>query len=569
MTDLEKKEDIPSPSTGIEPGRHHISKTYIPLMMFRGFWTALLVAIVAVLNFEERADVIMRFMNFGSMVLFVAIGFIILMGIFGFIIWLSYKRLTWEITEDELHIYKGLVVKKKSHIPFRRIHSVNIEAKILDRIFGVVTVKFDTAAGSGGSEDAKLPAMKLSTAEMLRKEIFQRKNSEATEQVQGTIKGGGNILDGLNKENDNIRGVFAGDPISDLDPESEYRLTNKELVLLCISNGKAFAIIFAIALFIFQFINTIGDIGDAVVGEAEKTVDTLLSMGPVIITGLLMAVLVISIIISFISRALTYGNFVAKRYGTRIEISRGLVQKHSTGVAVERIQILKVKQGLIQRILGYAELSLQTASDLIKTDNDNQEINTGVVIHPFIKVSSIDEYMIKMLKEFSDRPTELEGLSGLAMRRSVVRYCMWTALFVILPLNIGWWILKQYVHVGASISFVGMDTLNNTVIGLSIAILVLMTAIGWGAWRGRAYAQNDGYIAMRSGVLGRERSYVPKKKIQFAMVNQNPFQKRVKLATIKANTAVMGSSFDSIKDVDIDLANNYLGWIEKGNETVL
>ena len=569
MADYQDKEPNSNPQYQIPPGRHHVSKIYMPLMIFRGIWAALLIAVVAALNMLDWASDVMALMNVRYIVVFAIIGFVIIMGIFAIITWMSFKRLTWEITDDEFHLYKGLIVKKKSHIPFRRIHSVNIEAKILDRIFGVVSVKFDTAAGSGGTEDAKLPAMKLSIAEMLRKEIFQRKNSAAVSSEQAIVTGGGNVLDGLNKENDNIRGVFAGDQVADLNPEAEYRLTNKELILLCISNGKALAIVFAILLFISQFINTIGDISEAVATEAERTMNTLMAMGPLIIVAIFIIALVVSTVISFITRALMYGNFVAKRYGSRIEISRGLLQKHSTGVAVERIQVLKVKQGLIQRILGYAELSLQTASATSNTDTNNKEINLGVIIHPFIKVSRIDDFMEKMLNEFSDRPVELKGLSTLAMRRSMVRYCIWTITLILLPLNIWWWTLKQYVLTDVTVPLVSMTTVNNSVIGLSIGILGLMIMIGWGAWKGRAYAQNSKYVVMRSGVLGRKKVYVPKAKIQFAQVSQNPFQKRVKLATIKANTAVMGSSFESIKDVSVDIGSDYLGWIQHGKETVL
>lgn len=543
----------------IGAGKHFVSKAYIPLMLARGFWTALLIAVLAAINILRDIDEIVQYVRVPNLPLLVVGGLILIMAAMAVVIWISYKRLTWEITDEEIHIYKGILVKKKSHIPFRRIHSVNIEAKILDRIFGVVTVKLDTAAGSSDSSDAKIPALRLSTAEALRSEIFTRKQAAVNGTTAETIKGGGNVLDPLQKENDGIRGVFAGDPNMDMTPEAEYRLTNKELVLLCISNGKAFAIIFAFLFFIYQGISTLEDFNEGMANEAEKVVDNVASLGPIVIAFIFLVAMIISLIISFVTRALTYGNFVARRYSERIEISKGLLQKKSTGVAVERIQTLKIEQGLIQRILGYAEISLETASAISVSSND-QEQNTGVVIHPFIKVSRIEDYMNTMLKEFNDRPSEMEGLTSLAMRRSIIRYGMWTILLILLPLNLTWYLLKKYAMLHVDFPAL-VSIVDQTIIGASVFIFILMLAIGFGVWKGRAYSKNERYIAMRKGILGREKTYIPRKKIQLAEVTQNPFQKRVNLITLKANTAVMGSSYESIKDVGMNLGNEYIDWI--------
>lgn len=547
----------------IEAGKHHVSKTYIALTLFRSFWTVLLIAAVAAINLIGEANEIMTYINLSKLPMYIALGVVLLLCIVGVVAWLSYKRLTWEITEDEIHVYKGLIVRKRSHIPFRRIHSVDINAKILDRIFGVVTLSLDTAAGSAGTGDAKIPALRLSTAELLRTEIFMRKKAVIegnTENIGETAKGGGNVLDGFSKENENLRGVFAGDTLDDMTPSAEYRLTNKELVLLCLSNGKAFALIFAGLYFAYECVGFLHDVNKELGETADELTNTLFSMGPIIIAGLFVVALIISVVISFLTKALTYGNFVARRYSQRIEVSTGLLQKKSTGVAVERIQTLQIKQGLLQRILGYAEISLETASAAAGSGND-QEQSPGVVVHPFIKLKNIDDYMDKLLSEFKDAPDKLDKLTGLAMRRSIFRYGMWTVLLIILPVNLSWMLVEKYAISDMNIPG-SIEIINNSVLSFSIAIFVIMLVMGWAAWKGRAFGRNDRYVAMRKGVIGRKKIYVPKTKIQFAAINQNPFQKRVKLVTIKANTAASGSTNQSLKDIGLEIGNDYLGWIE-------
>lgn len=555
----------------IEPGKHYVSKTYIPIQMFRGFWAIILVLAVGGANLIGEFESISKFLgsiNVSSFLIIIFVGgFVLLMAILFLVVFLSYKRLTWEITEDEIHIYKGIIVKKKSHIPYRRIHSVDINAKILDRIFGVVTLKMDTAAGSAGSEDARIPALDMRTAELLRTEIFKKKHeaehrSEAKSAGQsGTVVGETNFLEGLNKENDNLRGLYAGTPGFNMDPDSEYRLSNKELIIYCIANGKVFAVVFAILFFVYQAYGFVNQVSQEAAKFATDVTQEVMNAGPIIIVIIAVIALIFSLVASFLTRALTYGNFVVKRYGARIEVSTGLVQKKSTGVAVERIQTLKIKQGLLSRILGYAEISIETASGMGPSGGNEQQQNPGVVLHPFIKKDRIDDFMEKMLVEFQDKPDELEGLSKLAMRRSIFRYEMWTVILFILPIMFMWYAFSKY-GIFDELLPGGIAIINNSVWGVCIAAFILMPIIGWGAWKGRAYGRNQKYLALGNGVLSRNKIYIPKIKIQYANVKQNPFQKRVNLTTVVANTAALGSSNQSLKDVDVDRANEYLDWIE-------
>ena len=546
----------------IEPGRHFVSKTYIPITVCRGFWAALFLVVIGVINiFAEGGSEVLQYATAIKLLpLFIIGGFILVLGIIAVIAFISYKRLTWEITDEELHIYKGILIKKKSHIPFRRIHSVDINAKILDRIFGVVTVKLDTAAGSATKEDAKIPALHLSTAELLRTEIFQRKNIIENGQDMKTVKGGGNILEGLNSENENLRGIYAGGP-QNLTAKAEYRFSNKELILYCLANGKAFAIIFALLLFASQFLSILRAVNEDIGESAGNMANMLFSVGPIIIVGIFIVALLISIVISFITRALTYGNFIVKRYDARVEVSTGLIQKKSTGVAVERIQTLKIKQGLLHRILGYAEISIETASGMGPSGGNEQQSNPGVIIHPFIKANKVEDFMSKMLNEFTDRPDKLKGLTGLAMRRSIIRYGLWSMLLVILPANLCWRLVRDHGLEGeANLETISM--IGDIIMWSSIVLLLFMLILGWAVWKGRAYSHNTRYVAMRKGIIGRTKIFIPKLKIQYAQVSQNPFQKRFDLATIKANTAALGASNESMKDVRISEGDDYLQWIE-------
>ena len=78
--------------------------------------------------------------------LFGSIGVVVLVLVYGILAW---YRFTYRIEQGELRIEYGLIVRKKRYIPFDRIQSLDLSEGILQRLFGLVKVKVETA-GSGG-----------------------------------------------------------------------------------------------------------------------------------------------------------------------------------------------------------------------------------------------------------------------------------------------------------------------------------------------------------------------------------------------------------------------------------
>ena len=77
--------------------------------------------------------------------------FIIVSLVTGVISWLRYS---YRVEDGELRIESGVFVRKKRYIPFERIQSLDFSEGILQRPFGLVKVRVETA-GSSGSQDAE------------------------------------------------------------------------------------------------------------------------------------------------------------------------------------------------------------------------------------------------------------------------------------------------------------------------------------------------------------------------------------------------------------------------------
>ena len=92
---------------------------------------------------------------------------------------LSWLRFTYRIEEGELRIESGFFVKKKRYIPFERIQSLDFSEGILQRLFGLVKVKVETAGSSGSGEaEAVLTAITKAEAKAIQDILTSVKNAE-------------------------------------------------------------------------------------------------------------------------------------------------------------------------------------------------------------------------------------------------------------------------------------------------------------------------------------------------------------------------------------------------------
>ena len=100
----------------------------------------------------------------GIFMLFPIVGAIVLVGTgFSYIRW---KRLTYTVGEHDILVESGVLSRAARSVPFERIQDVSLEQKLLPRLFGLVSVKFET--GSGGGEDIALQFLSEEAGEELR-----------------------------------------------------------------------------------------------------------------------------------------------------------------------------------------------------------------------------------------------------------------------------------------------------------------------------------------------------------------------------------------------------------------
>ncbi|MHA1112258.1 MAG: PH domain-containing protein [Promethearchaeota archaeon] len=126
----------------IDPGyvRKEVLKTFIlSILLCGGVFGAAFTAFY----FEEAspiAFILLYIVDSGIFVLFNLVGIVLTL--------IYWKSFSYRISDKYIRIHSGIFTKSKTTIPFSRIQNINIAQGVFDRIFGLHTVKIETAGGS-------------------------------------------------------------------------------------------------------------------------------------------------------------------------------------------------------------------------------------------------------------------------------------------------------------------------------------------------------------------------------------------------------------------------------------
>ena len=607
------QQPLPQQPMPQEPPRHHVHHSYIWLGSIQAGAAMFFVVLVsgfsgfvgALADGETIGDDLpLLMLVIGAIVL----GLVLIIGLVALFQWLSYKHLYYIIGPEEFNLYSGIFNKKRVHVPYQRIQSVDQRASLLQRVFGVCTVSIDTAGGSN-NKAVQVPYVQKSQAEQLRTELFARKQyatavqegmapQEAAVAVaaasgvvlpqagaagQAAVAGSAgqaphHVLDAPAEIWTDVRGVFGGSAVDTGKVTYEYGLTNKELLFTGLSNNTAFVLVIlgilgGAAQFASQMAPVLTGMVDPLVGQFMLLSGQLFG-GNLVAAGVALVLVIAAVmwLLSIVGSAISFGGFRACRRDNRIEVERGLLQHQFQGVSVDRVQSVIVKQSFIRRLLGYCELSLGKIDAAAESSDEQQKsLSQGLVVHPFVKMSRVPEILAGLVPEFAGVPVESTPVAPVALRRALIRRGiiqgtgLWLAVIIaigqlcsnafIVPDGDGV-IALFYINTGAFIGYA---------LCLVLFVLDLVGAVLW--FRGSGFAYNEHFMQVSNGGFARETVSFPRKKIQFGYTKTNPFQRRARTATVSARTAAgVGGTTIRLIDVCEEDARSWLDWLKpRGN----
>lgn len=121
----------------------------------------------------EQLDIqISALIMFGVILPLMFIVFLGMMYAWSYLVWHFYR---YSLSQDTFNKEYGVIMKQYVSIPYARIQNVDIQRTLLDRLFGLSTIRIQTAGASGivGSEGL-LPGISKDDAFVLREDLLKK-----------------------------------------------------------------------------------------------------------------------------------------------------------------------------------------------------------------------------------------------------------------------------------------------------------------------------------------------------------------------------------------------------------
>lgn len=479
---------------------------------------------------------------------------------------ITWRTRTWELTDAGIMLRSGLVTSKQLQVPYEHIHTVNMSSSLVERVLGLMTLDLDTGAASSEGEATRIRGLQAGMAEALREELFRRKAAVLADQGLDARTADADA----SAEADDEASPTAPAP----SPDACYTLTTAQLVFAALTEARVVAQAVAFLILIVQGINLLQESELVNLSDVAGDIAVLPVALLIGVAALLLALaLIVGFAISFVMSLIGYAGYRAERAAGRISVERGLLSRTSHTVALERIQSINIRQGLIRQLIGYAEVRASVVGAIGSSDETSTA--DGVVLHPFIRVTEVEAFLASIAPDFSAAETvktgrvcfdssseELEeiGLVRLpraAARRLAFRTAMKFLALAVALAGVGVF-LARVLLAGESWSMVRLAVgALLVVMGVAVAARMILSAVL--RYRDSRIGHDRTRLVMVVGGVKRRTEVVLRARLQHATASASPFQQRVQVATFMTRTAAAGDL--ALRDVSAADADALLAWI--------
>jgi putative membrane protein len=213
-----------------------------------------------------------------------------------------------------------------------------------------------------------------------------------------------------------------------------------------------------------------------------------------------------------------YG-FTLARVGDDLVVRRGLLERREAVLPLARLQVVRIEESLLRRLLRLASIRLQSAGRAGGSDRTASRLAI-----PVLQRTEVNRLLGELLPGAAP-VLRLLAPPPAARRRAVTRSVLRTAVLVA-AVALALWRLTSPGAVGLASAAV-----------LVVAVLALAVAAGLAAYRSLGHAAGRGFLYARVGVAIRVTTVVPVAKAQSGSVRTTPFQRRSGLATLHVDIA--------------------------------
>ena len=449
---------------------------------------------------------------------------------------LEWLRRTWTLEGGALRLEEGVLSRKLRAVPFDRIQQVDLVRKPLHRLLGVATLRVETAGG-GSAAEVDLHVVTLAEAQALRSTLLQAKAQAAGPGAAGAVDsrahrdsgsatlpvGGPHAPAGGSGAPAEAgaaaeAGAGAGTGVAAAPTERVLlRLRVGEVVLAGITGSRAAAALVVLGP-LSQVTDWVPGLDDWLLARFDPESVTPTTPAAFLVVAVLAVVVWLGL--AALSSVVTDYGFTLARVGDDLVVRRGLLERREAVLPLARLQVVRVEESLLRRVLSLASVRLQSAGRTGRGD----ETASRLAI-PVLQRTAVNRVLGELLPGASPIPP-LRAPPPAARRRAVVRSLLRTALAAAV-VAVAVWLLAA----GNGFGVAPGSAL------LLVPLLALAVLYGLAAYRSLGHAAGPAFLYARSGVAIRVVTIVPVAKAQSGSVRSSVFQRRAGLATLHVDIA--------------------------------
>ena len=285
---------------------------------------------------------------------------------------LSWRATTYTVTGNSFRLRQGVFQKNERTIPLEHVQSVDTVQGIIQRAFGVVEVRIETAGGGVSDPDASLAALDRDAAQTLRREIEGSQEERSGETTGPTV----------------LR-----------------RLSTRELLVAGATSGQigvAFSLLAVGSQFLDNFLS---------VDFVRRLVETLAPNWLMVALILVPAGLLLAWLLAIAGTVLAYTGFTLSREGDFLYIKRGLLERREATIPLSRIQAVRISEGVLRQPFGLSALRVESAGY-------GEDAGVSATLFPLLPRDEVEEFLAGAAPEFAVVPA-IEPLPRRSLRRYV------------------------------------------------------------------------------------------------------------------------------------------------------
>lgn len=418
---------------------------------------------------------------------------------------IKWRRFEYWFENDELRMETGIFIKKKRYIPFERIQSLDYTESVFHRPFNLVMIKMETAGGAAPVK-AELTAITKQAAKLVEYEMIEAKKRKLV--LSNTSE---QVLETDDEQNASQR-------------KSVFNMKTKDLLLLATTSG-------GIGIILSGMLVALNQLKDVIPFERWfDVVSNYVTLGFALILFIIFISLFIVWLLSVAMTYFSYFDFSVMLDEEDIVITRGLLDKKSSTIPLNRVQAVRIIENPFRQLFGYATVVIDNAGGDIGQ-------KATITLFPLIKKSIIATSLTDIFP-------------GLLVDEPTGKLPKWSRRY---------YYQLQFIWM---VPLIGVTTYYIYPYGL-LSLLIAPLIICYGHWchRSGAFSVAENQIVLTFRRFNLHTAYLLKHRIQSLQMKQNIFQRRKGVATISARIkSGMGAYNAELKFMSQDDAEQLLAW---------